>query len=366
MCRYVPLEVSERNHLRGSGSSSIARLQKSPSVRPFGSRQSNILELRLMHHYTKMTCGWQHPRKMASIGPTLSYSAWEVEIPQMAFTSDVVLRALLAISARNLLSLNPRDKVLAEASSYYFGKAVAKHLATIGQIEGQIDCEDAEALLLTASMIIHYNWLSSHSLESQAQYSLDLKTYSLCQGTELMYQKLALRISKYEFTRAIDVKIDQGDVLHDMMFMDSVSQDMKTLLNTLDDRNMDQNKKDVYERVAEDIIAAYYYVARESIDQSALEQRVVTFFHRVPPPFIRLLGENDPISIALYARNIALLSMIENSPAWWIHGVGEDSVCRRAISSLYLLLPLSFHWIMEWPSKILSKEVRVSRHGAHV
>jgi hypothetical protein len=327
----------------------------SPSVRPIGFNHSNLLELRLMHHYTSMTCGRQSSRTRESIGPSLANLAWEVDIPQIAFTSDVVLNGLLAISALNLLSMNPGDPIVAAASIRYFDKAIVKQRALLGHINSQ----NAEPLLLTSVLILHFNWLSAHNGKSQEPYKFDLSTYHLCQGAKSVAHKVAPWTGKYEF-RSVDKKNEQDGIQQDMSFLESALNDMNTLLNNFNDKRIGRMEMDTYEKTADDIMGSYSVIASEHFDESALEQRIVTILHRIPPSFIHLLEDNNPIAIALYSRNIVLLSMLENSSSWWIHGAGEDKVCSRSIYGFYSLLPSKFRWIMDWPLKILSKEIIIN------
>jgi len=86
-CQYV----SKKEHRRGSSedSRSPPKLSASLSVIPTGLGHSNILELRLMHNYTQSTCG--RGTMLASV-PLLSI--WEVDIPQIAFSSEIVLNGM--------------------------------------------------------------------------------------------------------------------------------------------------------------------------------------------------------------------------------------------------------------------------------
>jgi hypothetical protein len=312
-----------------------------------------------MHHYTQMTCGRQPFRSTVSVGPRISNSTLEIDVPQIAFTSDIVLSALLALSALNLSSLNPRDKGLIAASRYYFDKTVVRHRAALGQIDGQ----NAEPILVTAVLIVHYHWLSIHKIEAQEPFKINTGTYHLCQGFDLVAQKAAPWLSKYRFTSQVDMKPKRDSALYDVSFVESALQDMKTFFKALNDACVDQKVKDVYEKVAEEIITAYYFIARECVDESALEQMLVTILHRVPASFVQLLEDHEPYALALYARSIVLLSVLEDTSAWWIHGAGEDKVCTRQISGICSLLPAELRWTMDWPLRVLSKQIRISRVG---
>lgn len=75
---------------------------------------------------------------------------WELDIPQVAFTSDIVLNALFAISAVDLSSRFPEDVEMALASKAYFHKAVTAHR----QLVIDDDEESAIPLFLTAVLLV--------------------------------------------------------------------------------------------------------------------------------------------------------------------------------------------------------------------
>lgn len=74
---------------------------------------------------------------------------WEIDIPQIAFSSEIVLNALFAISAIHLLATNPEDEVLVNASRTYLDKAVKKHRFAIARV----DRETAEPVLVSAVLV---------------------------------------------------------------------------------------------------------------------------------------------------------------------------------------------------------------------
>jgi hypothetical protein len=74
---------------------------------------------------------------------------WEIDIPQMAFSSEIVLNALLAISAIHMHTINPAEKALSRASRSYLDRAVKRHrLAMV-----EVDSETAEPLLVAAVLV---------------------------------------------------------------------------------------------------------------------------------------------------------------------------------------------------------------------
>jgi hypothetical protein len=82
----------------------------------------------------------------------------------------------------------------------------------------------------------------------------------------------------------------------------------------------------------------------------------------VPEHFIRLLEKKYPIAMALMARNHAVLRLTDDSGAWWVHGAGEWKVSEKAVWGTQRLMPTEWLWTMNWPLKVVSKEIDIEYH----
>jgi hypothetical protein len=274
---------------------------------PIGINSSSILELRLMHHYTSSTCGRQPLLQISS--PTTADSMWEVDIPQIAFSNDIVLNAMLGIASFNLHSLYPDDHSLALASRTYLNRAVVKQRDALKEVNRQ----NAEPLLVSAVLLAHLNWLTSYSDQGQLR-GVDLSTYKMCKGASFLAEKASPFAPQYDFLSRIvvELKLEKGSK-YDVEFMAKVHEDMNTLLRALDDKGITGKEKLVYEKAAADIINTCHLFAGGLAEPSALEQQIVTNLHRVPPGFIKLLENEDPIAMAIMARNMALLGIFKDN-----------------------------------------------------
>jgi hypothetical protein len=73
---------------------------------------------------------------------------------------------------------------------------------------------------------------------------------------------------------------------------------------------------------------------------------------RLPPLFLELVAQKDARALALLARNLALLRVVES--IWWLHGTGKtQQVADHAITGIQNLMPPEWAWTMEWPLQIL-------------
>lgn len=286
--------------------------------------------------------------------PNVVDSLWEVDIPQLAFSNEIVLNALLGIAAFNLLSLTPNDRTLAVAANTYFNKAIVKQRDAVSKV----DRESAEPLLVSAVLLAHQSWLFHYSEEAQTR-GIDLSTYRMCQGASLLAQKASPWTAQYDFLSKLILKPKQESSEYDYEFMAKAREDMDSLFQALDETDITQEKRALYEGAAADIVNTYHLFAGALAENSALEQQLVTVLHRVPPGFVKLLEEHDPIAMAMLARDFALLGVFQDSSAWWVHGAGKNNTAEKALLGVEHKMPPEYMWTMDFAWKLQRKEVKV-------
>lgn len=76
---------------------------------------------------------------------------FDVDIPQVAFSSNLVLNALYAISALDLFNRDPQDHAMEHASRFYFQKALVAHRKAI---QDQVDDSHSVPVLFTAVLLV--------------------------------------------------------------------------------------------------------------------------------------------------------------------------------------------------------------------
>jgi hypothetical protein len=325
-------------------------LHQSIPWKPLGLSDSEerVLELRLIHEYTKSTCDM---RSLGAMSPILGYSMWQVDIPQIAFSSDFVLNAVLGLSALHLQGTNPNDTVLARASLFYLDKAVAKHQAALDRA----DERTVEPLLVAAVLIAHHTWLSAHSKGPKERFVLDLRTYHMCNGIVALIQKFEPWLDKYTLAK-FDFKVSPIESLYKERFMLNSMQDLDSLSAEFNRPTVPLEHRPVYESAAKEVIAVYTLIT-SGASISAIEQTIITYLHRVPPAFVSLLKAEDPIAMAMHARALCMLTEAEDSPAWWIHGAGEHKVALKSVLGIQGLMPQEWKWTMDWPVNVVLKHI---------
>ena len=328
------------------------KLDRQVSFKPFeDSNSSNrVLELRLLHHYTKTTCSGESLRAMV---PLLCHPMWEVNIPQVAFSSPIVLDALLGISALHLLALQPGDHSMALASRSYFNKAVTKQRDALPDL----NTENAEPLLVAAVLIAHHTWLAAHVTEHlNERYNVTLQTYQMCKGIQALIRRASPWLEGYTFTPEKGAGLID-DANHSRGFMKHALNDLAALSACFHREGVPADDSAAYEGATNEVASTYSIVTAKPFDASRAEQEIVTILHRMPERYLELLEGEDPLAMAILARNLCLLSFCGESKAWWIHGAGQQKVPIKAVQGIRGLMPSQWLWTMDWPMKIISKEI---------
>ncbi len=258
----------------------------------------------------------------------------------------------MGISALHLLSMNPQDQALALASGRYLGKALKQHRAAMETMHSV----NPEELIIAAILIAHHNWLAASTKAYQEPYQVDMGTYRMCQGITALVEKAApwLLESDQGFSASIGNQIEYLLFPH---FLESALEDMETLLHTLEEDCASQEVKDAYEQAAGLLKATYSRIAHGSFGNPPIEQNITAFLSQVPQLFINHLEENGPLAMAMLARNIALLSILPDSAAWWIHGAGQCKASDTTVNGVCGLMPPEGLWMMNWPLRIVSGEI---------
>jgi hypothetical protein len=248
--------------------------------------------------------------------------------------------------------MNPEDKTLALASGRYLDKALKQHRAAVEVMDSQ----NAEVLIITAVLIAHHSWLSSSTRSYQEPYRNDMSTYRMCQGINALVAKAAPWLLMTRLDSSVSI-CNQIDYLLFPHFIQSAQKDMDILLQELEDESASQEVKEAYAQAAEVLMATYSRIAHGSFGNPPIEQDILSFLQRAPELFIERLEENDPIAMAMMARGIALLGILPDSSAWWVHGAGQCKTANTVVRGVCGLMPSEFLWMMDWPLKIVSGEI---------
>jgi hypothetical protein len=300
-----------------------------------------------MHHYSTETC-MQLPDGQLSHG----IYVWSKDVPQLAFQSDLVLSALLSMSALHHWALTPNDSRLSFAAKHYFDRAVRQHRMALCNADSQ----SAEALLATAILITHYSWLASHSVTSNEPYELPLKAYYMAKGIRPLIRQMWPWLGNSRYSWIIRPMEGVYVDIQEDAFSLSLREDLAILSKTFDEKDISLTDKAVLKGAVKEITAICLAIS-SGAPHGEIQRRVATMPSRSPRRFLELMEERDPRALALLARDLALLKVIEH--VWWLHGTGvSQCVVENAVAGIAAMVPKPWQWVMEWPFKVVYGHLR--------
>jgi hypothetical protein len=181
----------------------------------------------------------------------------------------------------------------------------------------------------------------------------------MCQGIASIIGSSKPWLEKYDWP-VIGQIPHLNDLPHEG-FLQSALMDLSILSHAFSSEDVSVEDRETYEKVADNLAETYSALTSKALALSMMEQKIVTFLHRVPARFVTLLEREEPISMALMARNMAVFVFLEKSVAWWVHGSGEHKVYFKAVWGIHSLMPSGWLWTMDWPLKVISREITLEQ-----
>lgn len=356
----APTTVKARTPLAlavASASTLQSGLSYYPSHITAADASTRSFELRLMHHYTRHAC-----YAMPECAGETTREVWEYKIPQLAFGSDIVLNALLASAALHLESLTPSDRHVKSAVSKYISRAMMKHRTTLVRV----DNETSEPIFVTGALISNATWLLSHRRVSHEPYSLPIKAYGMMRGCTYLFLQDQYRLEKAGYhwysnesslPQMKNFEVDPSS----SPLLKSLDEDLGLVTQNFRIRSssMSSDLSAVYEEAMQYLRWLYAsLVSPEPPGGEYLQRFCVSMPVRLNPKFTELLSQEDPLTMGLLARNMALLKFLNYT--WWLHGAGEYEVLGYSISGICGLMPEPYKWLMDWPLNVVAGNIAIS------
>lgn len=130
---------------------------KLPSPTTIGTPTDRLLELKLFHHYMKITP--TNAANLSEIPKTgLEEDVWKNWIANLAVNDQTLMDALLGFSASELRARNPSDHTISQASYKYMLRAITSHAK---QVRRGVDSQNAEVLFATSTFMALYSGMNS-------------------------------------------------------------------------------------------------------------------------------------------------------------------------------------------------------------
>ncbi|KAK0729210.1 hypothetical protein B0T21DRAFT_413301 [Apiosordaria backusii] len=338
----------------GSLSIASAPLTRSLPAPPMSSTTApghRLLELKLMHHYTVLTC------KTFTFTAPVTEDIWKITVPNLAFSgSQHLADSILAVAALHLRSINPNDKEIVRASHAYMAASLEEYSATLNQ---GINHTNAEALFLTAALIAFQSTatrvfmkdeglsIGTSSLTSpkprshhQAQagcYAIPFTWFHSFQGVK------AITAASWQYLRvspvvtqvinsqaALQLDFRTGPETFFGHLLEGLEEELASPHPTGLDARVPLTSRPLPPRDSPETISATRQAYQHAV-------AVLNWAHKIPHKgaplafpatvskrFIELLEERRPRALAILACFFALLKSLDG--VWWLQGMARREV----------------------------------------
>ncbi|KAL3417561.1 C6 zinc finger protein [Phlyctema vagabunda] len=288
------------------------------------------LELRLMHHWTaatsqtlSMTAGQKH--------------AWQIDVPSIAYNSQYLMDAILAVAALHLRVDNPDDQTVVRASHSYMASALSQYSSLLNK---GLSATNAEALFATSALIA-FQASASRRFENHDGpdgYSLPLSWFHSFQGvkTVVMASWQWLRYSDRIFPiingqPALRLDLDPNRKSFFRGLLEGMDEQLKGL-----DKALAEETKRGYEHAVSFLDWAHRKPERS---------RILGFAATVSRRFVELIAEQDPRALVITSSFFAMTKVIDE--VWWLNGVA-----KREVTGIMSLVPREWWSKMDWAVRI--------------
>ncbi|KAI8630388.1 hypothetical protein F5Y19DRAFT_45162 [Xylariaceae sp. FL1651] len=312
-----------------------------PPVSSTTSKRNRMMDLKLLHHYTTVTC-----KTLAISSPVLE-KIWRETVPHLAFSGASFLAdALLAVSALHLRSSSPQDKELIRASHYYMASALSDYGACLSK---GVTEANAEELFLTAALIAFQSTASrifarDDINERTGGYELPLSWFHSFQGVKAVVaaswqwlRNSSIVIPIIESQPALNLDLS-GDPTFFSDLMVGVDEEIAKY-----EFDSDPTTKLSTRMAYQHAIAVLDWAHKIPYTGAPL-----VFLATVSRRFVELLEARRPRALAILASYFALLKCLDD--VWWLKGVAR----REIMGIVSLFDPDDEEWWsrLQWPLRI--------------
>lgn len=308
----------------------------------------NILQMRLLHHYTTVTA------QTLAASPD-AHMVYATAVPQTAFEYPFLLHVILALAALHLSRLqefSPEAVEYALIGGRHHEIALASFQATVRDI----DASNFQAVLMFAGALFPYSCASSIDPERDVDHAFE----TLLSNLSLTRRVRPMVASFYD---AFKTSIMDKMIPEDVQGVEWATQEPPEETELVQLRKFAEAVHHLY---PPDIVDAYGYAIHILVltfDRAAKSHKppsdalLKIWVHFVSDRYIELLSERQPGSLIIYAHYAVLLQR-GSRKYWYLAGVPEQ-ILRIAEA----LVPNEWSGWLNWPKEQLRSGQNVLTPG---
>ncbi|KAH6660256.1 hypothetical protein BKA67DRAFT_641384 [Truncatella angustata] len=306
-------------------------------------QENRMMELRLLHHYTTITC------KTLLISDPMSEAIFRDTVPGLAFGGASFLAdAILAVSALHLRSSQPQDQALVRASHAYMASSLSEYSTNLRK---GINAQNAEALFLTATLIgfqstaarIFMREDGGDTKDRSGGYALPLSWFHAFQGIKTIVA------TSWQWLRNSEnvVPIIQSQPALDLNMSSEGTTFFGSLLGGMEEElaatDLNPDARNKTRQAYQHAVAVLNWAHKIPLTGAPL-----VFLATVSRRYMELLQERRPRALAILASFFGLLKSLDG--VWWLKGIAR----REVMGIISLFDPDDHEWWsrLQWPVRM--------------
>lgn len=284
-----------------------------------GTPVNRRLELRIFHHYQKMT-------SYASYGQ----QAWSKWIGNLAVATPDVMNAVLGFSAFHLRrQVGEDDMEVREASHRYMALAIRSHAEEIARGFGE---DNAATLIACGALILFHTSVNQSFISGKAGHQLPMHWFRPFQTAAVFFNLTRHQIDKTPIAKILDsflATVPPPRIVRALPFPN-----FDFLLEGLESEGLIEAVVEAYEN-AVTYLSEIYHLGY---------QKPLRFPSEVSARFVDLVEAGAPRALAIIGYFFMLVKIAK--VLWWVDGAAE-----REFAAIMTFLPKDWWPIMNWAIK---------------
>ncbi|ESZ92494.1 hypothetical protein SBOR_7119 [Sclerotinia borealis F-4128] len=275
-----------------------------------------LFDMELLHHYTTSTC--MTLSQSHSIG-----TLWRINVPQLAYSHEFLMRGLMAIAALHIAYYKP------ERRDFYIEKAVIHHqqaLSTATAMLPNVNDENCTALYLFTSLTLLYSI-------GGPRRPLNFLIVGENDVSDWVFLLRGVRVISDHahdiiFKGILGPMISAGarrDQLRKDQDNNPPNQDLINLTNFLSISTSDPQDLAAYISSINELQKSFNVLKNRNRDDFEPTDMFI-WPYRVPDHYLSLLRQRTPGALVIYAYFATLLKYLDSH--WWMKGWAEYLIAQ--------------------------------------
>ncbi|PGH08681.1 hypothetical protein AJ79_05963 [Helicocarpus griseus UAMH5409] len=299
----------------------------------------DVIDLELLHHYTTFTY-----KTLPSGATPDQHELWQIQVVQLGFQHEFLLRGILAVSALHLSYLRPhrRESLALRASTHQSIAVQSFHEAL-----NRVDTSNCVAIFAFSCIIVALTFAAPRSPEGPESLGAQkeiLDWFYMVRGCNSVLQTQWPTLSQSFLAPLL-----KKGMTHETAASHTVrdSDRVTDLLRLCSSESVVQDREtaNAYALAIHELLNAYTQVSILMERKQDFVPVIFVWPIAIPQAYLRLLGERKPEAMVILAHYSALLQRVDDQ--WFMKGWA-----RYLVKQIETALGEEWQRWLEWPKEV--------------